>query len=497
MFWFLTISWSMILWAGCWGLFKVWWPGHRHGLGVGVAFALLSQGQLHWSDAPEAAWWAWLAAGCLSWKYATRPRSPGPVDLADWERWGLLACLLLLPGNPGWLAPHLCLVSRRRRLVAPSLHERLPIHLCSVLLCHFALSAAAPLGRGEPARLALWSACLAIVAALYAWPGVAKLRIGQRWFSWILNVRLHYQLIGAYCWGWWQGCPFPKLATWARRLGRLNRWLAALTVALELGVLALPLDPTLARLNLLGLALFHTAYLAMTGAFFWENILLLLGAAACLPGAPPGFFSLPSALLFLVSVRVYVEIFKTDGLTWWELPLVQRVYTEVVCAGQRLALTHAWLDPLERRHYIGPEELSPFQLWTHNLTHSDLNQSTVEDLLQSPSSLHPPARTPEPADIEAARLQFQAMLPALERRREVVPAWLRAPRSYLAPGSRGACYQGQGRIEEIWIRYEELHFDEQRLELHLKRDEPVVGWRRVDHPEQPGQCLLVAQVAKP
>lgn len=477
MFWAATLLWSLALAGSSRALFQVWWWRDSPVFWI-VSLALLVRGQgPGWSELAGLAWLAGPAAACLAWKYATRPRSPGGPDLSDIERLGLLGCSLALLADPAWLGPILALVHRRLRLTPASLHERLAIHLLMVLVSYLLLARVFLAADGT---LAVWLACLATFAGFYFRPGLAKLKAGPRPWSWIESVQLHYQVLGSYQWGWWGFVSERQLLAWLNWLRHFNRPLALMVVAIEVGMLLFPLFPR----SLLGsLMLFHLAYLLICGAFFWENLILLASCWMALKTVPTVLFALPGALFFFALVPVYVRIFPTSNLTWWELPLVQRMWTEVRVGQEWLPLCHDWADPLERRFYIGFEELAPYPLLTHNLTHSDLPFEQVEEILKGTKSvqelLRP--RALAEAEVEQVRQFLSSLLPGLESNREVLPAalnWMKAPRSYLAPGARGKRYRGQGRIESIRIRYREVHHREGRI--GVERDEVVVCFQRSD-----------------
>lgn len=478
MFWPGILLWSLALAESSRALFQAWW-WRGSPVFLLISLALLGQmgGGPGWSELSGLAWLAFPAAFCLTWKYVTRPRSPGGPDLSDGERLSLLGCALLLPTNPAWLGPILALVHRRLRLVPASLHERLAIHLLIVLVSYLLLSKVLPVANGS---LAAWLACLATLAGFYVRPGLAKMKAGPRPWSWIQRVQLHYQLLGAYQWGWWGFLSESQLAKGLKWLRPFNAPLAFWVVLSEVGMLFLPLCP---RALLGSLMLFHLAYLLVCGAFFWENLVLLAGCWMGVSTLPSAFFTLPGALLFCALVPLYLRNFPSSDLTWWELPLVQRVWTEVRVGQAWLPLCHDWADPLERRFYIGFEELSPYPLLTHNLTHSDLPFAETEEFLKdaNPVALLLKSRPLCAQRVEEVRAYLARLLPGLEVNREVLPLalrWLKAPRSYLAPGARGARYHGQGQIESIRLRYREVHYRQGRIST--ERDEVVVSFERVE-----------------
>lgn len=457
------LAFSAALFGGWWST----WLGRSSGSVVlALALAWVSPAL----DLPLAQALLGAAGLCLGWKYASRPRALFGPDLSRLERVGLLVSGLAGLWRPGWLAVQLVLVSYRRRLVPPSLHERLAIHLEVVLVAFLLLRQACGGGPVQSeAGLALQLCLLATVAALYLRPGYAKLFKGKRWWHWITRVGLHYQLLGSYAWGWLPGLSASDFARAVRWLRPFNVPMAALVVILELSTLALPWKAGLAQVVLLGLAGFHLAYLALTGACFWENMLLLLAAALAVPQLPPAFFGIPAALLFAPATLALVKIFDTSPLTWWELPLVQKISTQVIVDGEAQHLGHICLDPHERLFYIGFSELSPQRLLTHNLSHTDLEQAEVELILSSSQTIEnlrkfSPVQALNEEELESVRLLLRQVVLGLENHSlQQRRLWWQAPRSYWARGSRRELYEGSSPIEEILLIYQEFFWIDGRI----------------------------------
>lgn len=467
---------TLWVWLTACLLYRLWWPGRlaTSGWSLAAALGLATLKSPAWSCSSQLAWAAGLA---LTWRHSTQPRSYLGPQFATWERLGLWLILLASWKNPAFLPALLVLLGRSRRVVKSGLHESLPIQILMVF------SAQVICESGPPTPTLL----LATLSAFYFRHGWAKLRIGRRWWDWIMSCRLHYQLVGAYCWGWMDWLPRADYVRLIQIAAPFNPCMAAGVVAVELSALGLGWQADFNRPVLVGLMLFHLSYLAITGAFFWEN-LMVLAAAASLPLGGPG------PLAMLGSTLVFWAVFDSPGLTWWELPRVQRVYIEVVVQGQPMFLDHAWMRPFERRFYEGFPALAPCRLLTHNLSHTDLSQEEVEKILMDGTCRLPQLESPGSKE-DAVSFLLEAFRGLGEvGSREVVPAWLQAPAAYLASGGRGPKYRGQGTIEEVRVRYLEVFYDGH--DLQRERDEVVLklvyqahtGFRRVTDLE-PGTTL--------
>jgi hypothetical protein len=453
-----------------------------------LAAPFLRWQQMPWTDA--AALFTTWSALLIAWKYATRdfslvddpslPTFSTPV-LGYAERAVLVASALLVYVSPVFALPFL---SHARRFQPFHLHELLPIAVVmaaaayavthgGIVLARLVLGETAlATGAAAAAPLALYFVLLASIALLYVTRGVAKLYAGRRWHDWMWSNPLHLQLPSAYTWGWLAWLSEPTVLALTRRARRLDRPLATATVALEIGAVLLFVDRCLALCLLAGLILFHLGYFSVSGALFWEYVLVDAGAMAMIAALPlqvaDALFAWPAtALLGALCALALAAVWPPYLLAWWETPLTQRVYWEVEGeSGRTYVLSHAFMDPWESYFYFGDWALVPYRMVTQNLSHTPMgpgSQGMAKDLAAGgPAAVRAladggracPARCRE---IEAFLRQFFAALDA-GRRKRVLPhalRWLKAPGCFLARGGPGPVYRGQERAREIRVKYRE------------------------------------------
>jgi hypothetical protein len=324
---------------------------------------------------------------------------------------------------------------------------------------------------------------LSCVGALYFYPGVCKLRAGRRWCDWMNRCQLHYQLIGSSAWGWLESLPEGRLVKAARLIQAVNVPLAWSTVLLELSVVGLPLGHPPAVVLLFGLVVFHAGYFALTGALFWENILVLcslaVGLWVCGYGGLRGPLGVLQFPLLGGLLLTFPFVFRNPRLTWWETPLTQRVYCQVSGGGRVFALTHRFMGPWEDLFYFGFRDLAPRRLITENLSHTRLGQEIVDELVacgpdsgRIASLSH--AVSPDTAAVAAYSRMLNDFFAALRsgKGRFSLPrflTWLQAPGSFLASGGPGPVFDGQVEVEEVLVKFKEIYFD--GLRITVLRDE--------------------------
>lgn len=434
-------------------------------------------------------------AGLLTWTVVTRDIDVAFGDRQLWSRLGLVGACVGLWFQPACLLVVLLLLTRPFEQWAN--HTILPIRALQATAAFLAtveLATLLPAGAQSyvPDTATLLFFMFTVQGSHYVTAGLAKLWLGPRWYSWILDNRLHYMPANAYAWGWGRFVSWP---TW-RRLVRLievgGAPLQAATVALELLAPLALLSPVSALLTCALLSGFHLGVLACGGFWFWEwvatNLLLALAVLA-LPGSvSSALFGWPSVVasgLFIAVFPLRNRLWGPISLAWWETPFTQRthwlahgasgatyeVYNDFMCPHERIyGKTHACF-------------LAPVRLVTSHL-------GTIWDHADRDAIV---AAGPSPERLDAVRERFgvqprdarlahnhiaylHRFFGALNQgaRKHVLPSWLRWLK---APG--GHCYywgdlprfRGQERVVAVSLRFREQYFDGERLVLI--RDELV------------------------
>ncbi|ACU63079.1 hypothetical protein [Chitinophaga pinensis] len=167
-----------------------------------------------------------------------------------------------------------------------------------------------------------------IVFSHYLIPGIGKVRIGKKWYSWIKNDQLQYLLSSAYIWGWCRFLPEKKVINFISRLDGYTIYLKTAAVMVECSTLFIMLDGHLAIYITLSVLLFQLSVFVFSGIFFFENILVLFTLLTIIPQLDDSYFGIKS---FFISLLIL--IFPVNGLcwqpyklSWWNAPLAGRIH---------------------------------------------------------------------------------------------------------------------------------------------------------------------------
>ncbi len=293
--------------------------------------------------------WFLLLAGVLTWKAIgldyewTRPPRNTPL-------WRALAVVFCAAGSVDalFLLPWAGIVIGRLGLWTH--HAHLPLRLIFALLSLGLADQAldfTPFGGDAADGLIATALYLAVVLIHYWVPGLAKMALGPRWFSWARDNTSHFFPVNAYLHGWMAFLPARRMRRVSRALKPLNRPLQIAVLAIEAGA---PLfffsAPTF--LVWLGLvAAMQTAIFLLTGLLFLEYIIVCLAAIFLFPGTPDPFTGLLAVLLGGVLWKA--RIIRPCKLAWWDSPLGGKVWLEAeLDDGRRVHLPNRLLCPLER-----------------------------------------------------------------------------------------------------------------------------------------------------
>ena len=293
--------------------------------------------------------WFLLLAGVLTWKAVGLDyewtKTPGNT-----RRWRVLAiglcaasavdALFLLPWA-GVVIGRLCVWTH---------HAFMPLRLIFALvglgLADQALDLT-PWGSDAadvPIATALY---LAVVLIHYWVPGLCKMALGPRWFSWVRHNTMHCIAVNAYLHGWLAFLP----AGWVLRVGRalkpFDRPMQVAVLVIEAGAPLFFLSaPTFAVW--LGLvAAMQVAIFLLTGLFFLEYITACVAAILLFPGTP----DLATGVLAILLCGVFWagRIIRPYKLAWWDSPICGKVWLEAeLVDGRRVHVPNHALCPLER-----------------------------------------------------------------------------------------------------------------------------------------------------
>lgn len=206
---------------------------------------------------------------------------------------------------------------------------------------------------------------LGLVATYYFYPGLAKLRIGPRPWSWVACNRLHNLIRSTWVYGHLGFLSERAMLRVARAVRPLNVPLQAATLAVELGVVLMPLSQDLTIGILACLIVMHAAIFLSSGLAFWKWAVLDAAIIAGLMVAGPAtlgpLFSWPVLLAVGVTVALGPWHSQPAWLVWYDGPLVNLLRYEVVDPqGRTWNLPNAFIGPYDqpfcqgRIHWIIP-----------------------------------------------------------------------------------------------------------------------------------------------
>lgn len=428
---------------------------------------------------------ALLAA--LTWKATTRD-----VDLVAGHSHGKARLLLLASLGLSWHTPA-AVVAGAVLLSGPlpqwQHHATLPMRLLQSLVAYLALSGGAALLAGAlPAGFELELAPLVLLlltqqASHYFITAAAKMRLGRRWYSWVVDNRLHHIAASAYSWGW---ARFLSWAGWQRllrRVRRLERPLQAAVFAAEaLAPFAL-LDRDVSVLLSLTWAGFHFGVFLLSGLLFWEWLaadLALAWAVFTLSPSAQQLFGFQAVLLASALMVVFPlrhKLWKPMPLGWFDSPFTQRIHWRVVgLSGQEYGLYNDFMCPHDRLYgKVHGCFFAPVPVVTYHL--GEVWKSEIRDAIvaagPSPEQLARVKKRfgirPLSADLAARHQAYlRRFFFELNRgaRKSFLPSWLRwlkAPGGQIYHWGDRPAYRRQEPVVAVNLVYREEYYDGEKL----------------------------------
>ena len=207
------------------------------------------------------AWWRWdtvdthnllkpiilVAGGIVTWRAVTMD-----VELATGTSYPGCRGLMALAWIGVWYHPGFLILLLHTGITwlrSNHHHEHLAVRtMLMFLACLGALPLLSPLGPllevtevADPTPPVLFI-LLCVCASHYFVPGMKKLSMGPRWYSWMLDNRLHALTISAYLWGWLRFLPEAQVIRVVRRLRPFDRLFQIGTVTVEVGAILILFD---------------------------------------------------------------------------------------------------------------------------------------------------------------------------------------------------------------------------------------------------------------
>jgi hypothetical protein len=340
----------------------------------------------------------------------------------------------------------------------------------------------------ENGEVALLTLAILSISAHYFVPGVKKLKLGKRPWSWALNNQLHHLPRSAYAWGWLRFIPektFLKITSWIKPF---NVPLQLFIVAFEILFAFSLYSKGLTLFVLISSAVFHTAYFLMVGALFWQAILINVTVARMITLAPPevteAVFSPltgTAGLLFLVFGVLWMRLWKPLALGWWDTPFVNRLEWHVKGeSGKRYGVYNDFFCPNDRAFGLCKKAfyMTKDKVLTKHLgeTSSEPLAYTLiqagDDLGLLPKIVETFGQNCYSPAIRAMNIQYLKEFFTHYNEgepKQLVPRWLKAPGSEWYYWGRLPRFTGQEKVSELEVLFlREYVTDDQVVRLYEK-----------------------------
>lgn len=338
---------------------------------------------------------------------------------------------------------------------------------------------------------------LCVCASHYFVPGIAKLKLGPRWYSWMLENRLHAISISAYLWGWLRFLPEAKVISFVKRIRPFDRVFQVTTLLLEVGAVLMLFNQTSCLVLLTAYAVFHMSVAALSGIFFWQYIvvdLLLAWTVWTLPesvadslfGVPQGLVAATILITFPRKARVWAP-FK---LAWWDTTFACRVCYEVSGqSGSRYGLYNNFMCPNERifGQTYGDCISSDLRISGH------IGETSRYECFKAINAAGQDVGALRTAKTDYGKSVYCAEREAVHdehlktfihnfnagHRKRVVPLWMKAPGGQLFYWGALPSFTGQEPIAKLNIVYREYYFDGVRVTVVTDRHIKTLTWHEV------------------
>jgi hypothetical protein len=492
-----------------------------------VAAAALASIRIDWNSVPEQGAIRILVTTLtvvLTWKHATQDIDVATAHPLTLQRGLLVALAAAAIVWPALLLPWLYLVLRP--FAGWTHHGMLPIRLLTVflalLLVVLALTTVSPAWAAPDARgigRAFFLVAIACQISHYFVPGLGKLRLGRRWWSWVTDNQLHLIVASAYSWGWLRFLHPETMARLIRAVRPFDRAFQATTLSIEVGSILVLLHPALFQGWTVAVCVMHATIFAWTGIFFWEwmatNVAMAVAMVALEPAVAASLFGPTEVLvvgtLILAARRARGRLWSPLSLAWWDTAFTARVHWELVGeSSRRYGLYNDFMCPHEglfgraHGHFMLDDRIVTYHLgevFAQAVSpHHGVSRATFEPFVAHELRDSIIASAGDPAALAELKARHGAVLrdAARERhhvqymirfcralnagvRKSVLPRglrWLKAPGGQFYYWGDLEPYRRQEKVTKLIVRYEERFFDGARfigLEDRVVREIVVDG----------------------
>jgi len=322
---------------------------------------------------------------------------------------------------------------------------------------------------------------LCVCASHYFVPGTAKLKLGPRWYSWMIDNQLHAISMSAYLWGWLRFLPEAGVIRFVKSLRPFDRTFQILTISFELAAVLILFDQTLCLGLLAVFTAFHITVAVLSGIFFWQYIvvdaILIWTISTLPPSLANDLFGIQTGLAAAAVILVFPrkgKVWAPYRLAWWDTTFACRVCYEVTgVSGTRYGVYNDFMCPNERvfGQTYGECLSQELRITGH------IGETSRRDCFEACHAVGQDSTALQAAKMAIGKSVYNAELEAVHdnyittffknfnagHRKRLVPLWLKAPGGQLFYWGELARFTGQERIVELVVRYREYYFDGERV----------------------------------
>ena len=373
-------------------------------------------------------------------------------------------------------------------------HTHLPMRILKMFLAYCTVYALvhALVTVSEPASsMSFWFLVILFQASHYFVPGVAKLRLGKHWYSWIVENRTYYIAAIAYATGWLQFLTPKTYLQLPKLLKPLNRFLNIMTIFVECMSVFSATNRVVCLVLIVGYCVFNLVIFSASGILFWEymatNVWLLLYFAGLDANTANTLFTVPNGILLaaiLVLFPLQKRIWAPSPLAWWETPFAHRVdWRATGLSGQVYGLYNDFMSPHERQYgqdygyFLTDEKIVTLNLGSvYDENARDAIIASKGDATALAAIKDKFGKSEWNATLAAEHEEYMVRFcKALNRgaRKNILPAWLRwlkAPGGHWYYWGDAPRFHRQELIKQVNIYFREFYYDEDSNQiLNIKR----------------------------
>jgi hypothetical protein len=290
--------------------------------------------------------------------------------------------------------------------------------------------------------------------------------------------------VASYLNGWFQDLPEARVLELADSIRSVSVPIAAATVILEVGMVALLLRPRVTLLLLGAIASMHLGIVLMSGIVFWKWLALDLALLVWLWRRRKSeelgrMYSLPGFVISLVLIAGIIAGFGENRFSWWNTRWIQVFEIEAVdAAGNTYLVDYSDFAPYTLFDlYEHEERRIQTRVYGMSLDQRLMEMLEVTDAQELGAFFSGPGKSGDaPAQRTQKRIFSDFVKHHFQHRnqtpgRTVAPFWLPSPSLHNRYLSAPALYRDQVPIVEVRLRVVEIYYSGSAL--HRIRDQVV------------------------